>query len=44
MKDVGFISLVYIVTFGSIIGLVAYTLKQGSRLSRQVPDKDKPWT
>jgi hypothetical protein len=44
MKDVGFISLVYVVTFGSIIGLVAYTLKQGSRLSRHVPDKDKPWT
>lgn len=44
MKDVGFISLVYVVTFGSIIGLVAFTLKQGRRLARQVPDKDKPWT
>jgi len=44
MKDVGFISLVYVDTFGSIIGLVVFTLTQGRRLSRQVPDKDKPWT
>jgi heme exporter protein D len=44
MKDVGFISLVYVITFGSIVGLVAYTLSQGRKLSRQVPDKDKPWT
>lgn len=44
MKDVGFVSLVYILAFGPIIGFVGFTLRQGRRLSRQVPDKDKPWT
>jgi hypothetical protein len=44
MKDVGFIALTYVVTFGAIGALVAATLISGRRLSRQVADEDKPWT
>jgi len=43
MKDVGFIALTYVVTFGAIITLVARTLITGSRLSKKIPDQDKPW-
>lgn len=43
MKDVGFIALTYVVTFGAIIVLVARTLMTGSRLSKNIPDQDKPW-
>ncbi len=43
MKDVGFIALTYVVTFGAIIVLVARTLMTGSRLSKKIPDQDKPW-
>jgi heme exporter protein CcmD len=44
MNHAGFIIATYAVTFGVIIGLVAYTIKQGRSLSRTVADKDKPWT
>jgi heme exporter protein CcmD len=44
MKDVGFIALTYVVTFGLVAVLVVSTLVAGRRLSRQVADKDKPWT
>jgi heme exporter protein CcmD len=44
MNHAGFIIAVYGVTFGVIIGLVAYTIRQGRELSRTVADKDKPWT
>jgi len=44
MKDVGFIALTYVVVFGMVGVLVATTLVAGRRLSRQVPDEDKPWT
>ena len=43
MKDVGFIALTYAVTFGAIITIVARTLITGSRLSKKIPDQDKPW-
>ena len=43
MKDVGFIAVTYVVTFGAIIALVARTLIVGSRLSKNIPDQDKPW-
>ena len=44
MNHAGFIIATYGVTFGVIIGLAAYTIKQGRNLSRTVADKDKPWT
>jgi heme exporter protein CcmD len=44
MNHAGFIIAVYGVTFGVIIGLAVYTMKQGRNLSRTVADKDKPWT
>jgi hypothetical protein len=44
MDHLGFISAVYLTTFGVIIALVAKTLKQGHDLSKKVADKDKPWT
>ena len=43
MKDVGFIALTYVVTFGAIVTLVVRTLLAGSRLSKKIPDQDKPW-
>ncbi len=43
MKDIGFIALTYVITFGVVGMLVASTLIAGRRLSRQVPDEDKPW-
>lgn len=44
MNHAGFIIATYAVTFGVIVGLVVYTIKQGRDLSRTVADKDKPWT
>ena len=44
MNHAGFIIATYAVTFGVIIGLVVYTIKQGRDMSRTVADKDKPWT
>jgi hypothetical protein len=44
VKDVGFISLTYVLTFGLVGVLVVSTLVAGRRLSKQVPDEDKPWT
>jgi len=44
MNHAGFIIAVYGITFGVIIGLVAYTIRQGRELSLTVADKDKPWT
>lgn len=44
MNHAGFIIAVYGITFGVIIGLVVYTIRQGRNLSRIVADKDKPWT
>jgi heme exporter protein CcmD len=44
MNHAGFIIATYGITFGVIIGLVVYTIKQGRNLSRTVADKDKPWT
>lgn len=44
MKDVGFIALTYVITFGVVGALVASTLIAGRRLSNQVADEDKPWT
>jgi heme exporter protein CcmD len=44
MNHAGFIIATYAITFGVIIGLVVYTIKQGRNLSRAVADKDKPWT
>jgi heme exporter protein CcmD len=44
MNHAGFIVTTYGVTFGVIIGLVVYTIRQGRNLSRTVADKDKPWT
>ena len=44
MNHAGYIIAVYGVTFGVIIGLAVYTMKQGRNLSRTVADKDKPWT
>ena len=44
MNHAGFIIATYGITFGVIIGLVVYTIKQGHNLSRTVADKDKPWT
>jgi heme exporter protein CcmD len=41
---VPFIVVTYGITFGVIIGLVVYTIRQGRNLSRTVADKDKPWT
>jgi heme exporter protein CcmD len=43
VKDVGFIALTYVITFGVVITLVVSTLVAGRRLSRQVRDEDKPW-
>lgn len=44
MNHAGFIIAVYGSTFGVIIGLTVYTIRQGRNLSRSVSDKDKPWT
>ncbi|MEY4024850.1 MAG: hypothetical protein RL278_40 [Actinomycetota bacterium] len=44
MNHAGFIIAVYGITFGVIIGLAVYTIRQGRNLSRTVSDKDKPWT
>jgi hypothetical protein len=44
VKDVGFISLTYVLTFGLVGVLVVSTLVAGRRFSKQVPDEDKPWT
>ena len=44
MNHAGFIIAVYGITFGVIIGLAVYTIRQGRSLSRTVADKDKPWT
>lgn len=44
MDHVGFIAVVYGVTFGVIIALVAKTVVQGRDLASKVADKDKPWT
>lgn len=33
----------YVATFGSITALVAATIVRGRRLSRSLPDADKPW-
>jgi heme exporter protein CcmD len=44
MNHAGFIIAVYGITFGVIVGLAVYTMKQGRNLSRTVADKDKPWT
>ena len=44
MNHAGFNFAVYGITFGVIIGLVGYTIRQGRNLSRTVADKDKPWT
>ena len=44
MKDVGFIALTYVITFGLVGALVVSTLIAGRRLSNQVADEDKPWT
>ena len=43
MNHAGFIIATYGVTFGAVIVLAAYAIKQGRELSRKVPDKDKPW-
>jgi len=44
MNHAGFIIAVYGITFGVIVGLAIYTIRQGRNLSRIVADKDKPWT
>ena len=44
MKDVGFIALTYVITFGVVGALVVTTLVAGRRLSDHVADEDKPWT
>lgn len=44
MKDVGFIALTYVITFGVVGALVVTTVIAGRRLSNQVADEDKPWT
>lgn len=33
----------YVATFGSIVALVVATIVRGRRLSRALPDADKPW-
>lgn len=43
MSDAGFIVLSYVVTIGSILVLVVFTIRRGRLLSRQVADQDKPW-
>ena len=43
MNDVGFIATTYVVTFGAIALLVVRTMITGSRLSKKIPDQDKPW-
>lgn len=43
MSDLGFIVLSYVLTFGSILTLVVFTIHRGRLLSRQVADRDKPW-
>ncbi len=44
MNHAGFIITTYGVTFGAVIAMAAYAIKQGRELSRKVSDKDKPWT
>ncbi|MEO8363764.1 MAG: hypothetical protein ABI570_05215 [Ilumatobacteraceae bacterium] len=43
MSDLGSIVVTYVITFGSILSLVALTIHRGRLLSRQVADQDKPW-
>jgi len=43
MNDLGSIVATYVITFGSIVSLVALTIQRGRKLSRQVADQDKPW-
>lgn len=44
MNHAGFIITTYVVTFGAVIGLAVYAIKQGRELASKVSDKDKPWT
>jgi heme exporter protein D len=44
MDHLGFIAVVYGVTFTVIVALVVRTLSQGRNLASKVADKDKPWT
>ncbi len=44
MDHLGFIAVVYGVTFAVIVALVAKTVVQGRDLASKVADKDKPWT
>lgn len=43
MKDVGFISLTYVVTFATVAALVVRVLVTSRSMSSRVPDEDKPW-
>lgn len=38
-----YVVVAYVATFGSIVALVAATIVRGRRLSRALPDTDKPW-
>ncbi|MBU6201221.1 MAG: heme exporter protein CcmD [Acidobacteria bacterium] len=38
-----YVVVAYLATFGSIAALVAATIVRGRRLSRALPDADKPW-
>ena len=44
MDHLGFMAVVYGVTFAVITTLVVRTLSQGRELASKVADKDKPWT
>ena len=44
MNHAGYVFGTYAITFTLIVSAVVYTLKEGRELSRNVADKDKPWT
>lgn len=39
-----YVVVAYVATVGSVVALVAATVARGRRLSRMLPDADKPWT
>lgn len=38
-----YVIVAYVATFGSIAALVVATIVRGRRMSRSLPDTDKPW-
>jgi hypothetical protein len=44
MTDAGYIALGYVAVFGSVGAYVAWVLRRGRTLSRQLPPEERRWT